>query len=134
MFLGKRSVPNMHAFRLQSCIIQCMLIVMKFSAVGLIQKSVMKAMSIPKAMSSVSRLMSTRNAQLCYSTDLVTLCFDMLGHLGSHYLINFTNPARVPIYKIKISTLHKHAKFAMHLFFYTQRPNSSMQSSKVLCP
>ena len=108
-FLGKCIVPKMRIFRRQSYIIQCILIVMKLSDVGLIQKSVVKAMSILAAISSISHLMSARNAWLCSSTDLVTLCLDMLGHLGSHYLMNFTNPARVPMYAKVNSQQHTSA-------------------------
>ena len=68
---------------------------MKLSDAGIVQKSVMKAMSGLAAICNVSHLTSTLNAWLCSSTDLGTLCLDMLGHLGSHYLMNFTNPTRV---------------------------------------
>ena len=98
-FLGTCIVPKIHVFRGQSCVIQCMLIVMKLSNVGLVQKSVVKAMSVLTAISSISHLMSARNARLCFSTDLVTLCLDMLSHLGSQGLMNFTNLAWVPMCK-----------------------------------
>ena len=98
-FSGKRIVPKMRVLRRQSIIIQCMLIVTKLSDVRLVQKSVVKTMSIPIAISSISQLISTYNARLWSSTDLVMLCLDMLGHLGSHYLMNFTNPMWVPMCK-----------------------------------
>ena len=75
-------------------------------------------MSILVAIVNVSRLMPTYNAQLCFSTDLITLCLDMLGHLGSHYLMNFWDYERMPICKAKSSTADKRGKFATHLFFF----------------
>ena len=83
-----------------------------------------QAMSILAVLSSVLRSISAHNVQLCSSSDLVTLCLDMLGHLGSHCLMNFTNPTRVPICKGKFSTAHKSTKFAMQLFVsLLLRPN-----------
>ena len=135
VFEGNALSPKMRIFRRQSHVVQCMLIVIKLSDVGLIQKSVVKAMSILVAISSILRLMFARNAQLCSYTDLVTLCLDMLGHLGSHCLMNFTNPARVPMCKGKFSIAHKCAKFAMHLLVSALLClNSSTHSSNVLCP
>ena len=112
-----------------------MLIVMKLLDARLVKKPVVKAMSILAALSSVSHLMSAHNARLCSSTDLATLCLDMLGHLGSHYLMNFTNPTQVPICKGEFSTTHRRAKFAMHLFFSTLlHLKFSTHLSNVLCP
>ena len=134
-FLGKYIVPKMCVFRRQFFVIQCMLIVMKLSDAGLIQKSVLKIMFISAIVSSVSHLMSTRNARICSSTNLVTFCLDVLGHLGSHYLINITNPVQVHICKGKLSKAHKRTNSPMYLFvFVLLHPYSSMHLSSVLCP
>ena len=61
---GKLVVPKKHVFRRQSYVIQCILIVVKLSPVGLLQKSVVKAMSISLATSSISLLISFRNSSL----------------------------------------------------------------------
>ena len=112
-----------------------MLVVMKLSDVGLVQKSVAKAMFILAAISNVSHLMFAHNTWFCFSTDLVTFCLDMLGHLGSHYLINITNPAQVHICKGKLSKAHRRTNFPMYLFvFVLLHPYSSMHLSSVLCP
>lgn len=76
----------MHVSSLQFYIIQCILIVMKLSVIGLVQMLVVKTMSILIAMLSIFRLMSAHNSWLCCSIKFVMLCFDMLGHLGSHCL------------------------------------------------
>ena len=57
-------VPKMHVFRRQSYVIQCILIVMKLSPIGLVQKSVVKAMSVSLATSFISLLISFLNFSL----------------------------------------------------------------------
>ena len=135
MFLGKCIIPMMRIFRHQSRVIQCMLIIMNPSVSRLVQKLVIKAMSVSVAISRVSHLMSTYNARLCSSTISVMFCFDVLCHLGSYCLMNFTNPTWVPICKGKFSIVHRHAEFAMHLFsFLHSYAQILLQLSNVLCP
>ena len=133
-FSGKCIVPKMRIFRHQLRIIQCMLIVMKLLDAKLVQKLVVKTMSALAAISSVSHLLTSCNAWLCSSTGLVMLCLDMFGHLGSHYLMNFTKLVWVPIWKGKFSTAHKRGKFITHLFLSALLcPNSSTHLSNVFC-
>ena len=135
MLLREICRPHDARFRRQSCVIQCILIVIKLSAIGLVQKSVVKATSVSVATPSIFLQMSFFNCSLCPSTDLVTLCFDMLGHRGSHFLMNLRKPGRLPICKGRFSTAHNRARFAMqHFLSPLPRPYSGMHSSKVLYP
>ena len=132
---GKFIVPMMRVFRRQSCVIQCILIAIKLSAVGLIQKLVMKAMSISATTPSISILMSFLNCSLSPSTDLVTLCFDMFGHQSSHFLMNLKKPGWVPICKGRFFTAHNRVRFTTQRFLSAlPRPYSCTHSSNVLCP
>ena len=127
-FCGKFIVPKMRIFGRQYRVVQCMIIVI---AVGLVPKLVVKPMSV---MCSMSRLMPTYKAWICCSRNVVTFWFDMLCHLGSSWLMNFTNPRWMLMCKFKFSTAHKRANFAMHLFLFAlPPPNFFTKSSIVLC-
>ena len=135
MVFGETHRPKMRVFKCQSHVIQCILIVMKLSPIGLVQKSVMKAMSVCLASCSISLLISSRNSLLLHSNNLVMLCFDMLGHRGSHFLMNFINPGWVLICKGKFSSMHSRGRFIMqHFLSALPRPYSSLHSFNVLCP
>lgn len=128
-FCGKFIVPKMRVFGRQYRVVQCMIIVI---AVGLVSKLVVKPMSV---MCSMSRLMPTYKAWICCPRNVVTFWFDMLCHLGSNWLMNFTNPRWMPMCKFKFSTAHKRANFAMHLFLFAlPPPDCFTKSSIVLCP
>ena len=84
---------------------------------------------------SISLLMYFYNSSFSRSTNLVMLCFDMVGHQSSHFLMNFTGLGWVPICKSKFSTTHKSARFATQRFFLALPcTHSSTHSSNVLCP
>ena len=132
---GKLIVPEMRVFRCQSYVIQCILIIMKLSPVGLVQKSAMKPMSVLLATSSISLLMSSPNPWLRCSTGLVMLCSDILNHRGSHFLINSTNLGQVPICKDKFSTVHSLTGSPCNVSFqHSHAPYSPTHSFNVLHP
>ena len=69
-------------------------------------------------------------------TPLNSLCsVSEFSHLGSHFLIKFTNPGCAPKFKVKFATADNRGTFNTQYFFVAcTHLNSSPQASNEACP